>query len=97
MSPVALLDLVEREAAHRIGRLMVLQVREARAAVTELVEAAKAVKPYFDGSHSEAAKCLNAGYMTRAQWLRNEADAIEAKDAAIARFAAALAKFEVRS
>lgn len=53
MSPVALLDLVEREAAHRIGRLTVPQVREARSAVEELVKAARdtAERMGWDESH----------------------------------------------
>jgi hypothetical protein len=56
----------------------------------ELLAAAKAVKPYLDGSHSEAARYRNAAFTTRAQLLREEADAIEAKDSAISRFAAAI-------
>ena len=64
-------------------------LHEARAAVAELADAAECVRPYL--VRSDAALYRNAAYQSRAQALRYEADEIERKDAAIARFNAALA------
>lgn len=58
----------------------------------ELLSASLSVKPYLDGSHSVVSRYRNSAYMTPAQKLRQEANEIEAKDAAIERFANAIAK-----
>lgn len=57
--------------------------------VAELVESARAVNEYLGGFEDQM-KYRSAVYRTRAQQLREEADAIERKEAAIARFREAL-------
>ena len=63
----------------------------------DLIEAAKAVLPYLKASTDPStyfATALQHKDETRPQRLRREADEIEAKDAVIGRFRAAVAAFE---
>jgi hypothetical protein len=57
----------------------------------ELFAAAKALLPHLHASTDKPEDCITTFRLSRAQRLRREADEIEAKDAAIERFRAAMA------
>jgi len=60
----------------------------------ELYQAAKALLPFLEASTDKSKDCLDRFRLSKVERLRQEADEMEAKDAAIQRFRAAVAAFE---
>lgn len=94
VSAVDVLRVLDREHEEVIAKVgecpRLWQLREARDLIAELIAASRGVESYLSGDAWLMSAMQNSTHKTRAQMLRDEADAIERKDTAIARFRKAI-------